>query len=191
MSCIYIYGGGEIDVRTVEAWRKIRFSFSSPSTLIGKYVQNGVIFFSPFWFLLFCWVLYIYIYAHISSEDSSICFRCIIFSYFFCPGRAKNRKKRRRKRRNDDTFWVSLVACCYTDDLFLIIEIGCLCALTRTFFSSFPRWYIYVDFYFYAYNRKANGPSSSMNDILVTINISMDKFLFNLSILFSYLTFFW
>ena len=34
----------------------------------------------------------------------------------------------------DDPFWFSLLACCYTDDLFLIIEIGCLRARTGTFF---------------------------------------------------------
>ena len=49
------------DVRRVEAWRKISFSFFSPSTLIGKYVQNVVIFFSPFG--SYCSVeYYIYIY---------------------------------------------------------------------------------------------------------------------------------
>ncbi len=48
---------------------KISFAFFSPSMLIGKYVQNVVVFFSPFGF--YCSVeCYIYIYIYIYTAKN-------------------------------------------------------------------------------------------------------------------------
>jgi hypothetical protein len=56
------------DVRRVEAWRKISFSFFPSLTLIGKYVQNVVIFFSLSGSIVLLSIVYIYIYIHIEQR---------------------------------------------------------------------------------------------------------------------------
>jgi hypothetical protein len=107
--------------------------FFLPTRSLANMYKTSSFFFSLFGF--HCSVeCYIYIYIYIYSEESSVCFRCIIFSYFFFL-----RKERRtgKKRSYDDTHWFSLIACCYNDDLYLIIEIDCLRPFMRTFFS-FP-----------------------------------------------------
>lgn len=123
---------------------KISFSFFSPSMLIGKYVQNVVISLFSFWVLLFCWVLYMYISSYIQQRIFCMLpLHNFLVYFFFCPKEERTGKRRGRGLTIPSGFF--LIACCSTDDLFLIIEIGCLRALTRTFFSfSCPRWDIYA-----------------------------------------------
>lgn len=102
--CAYVCGGGELrDVRIVRAWRKISFSLYSPSTLIGKYVQNADIFFSPFGF--HCSVEY-YTYINIQQRLFDVLPLHNFLVFFFVQKEYRTRKRRKR-RRNDDTFWFS------------------------------------------------------------------------------------
>lgn len=92
-----------------EEWKyegKTSFSFFSPFTLIGKYVQNNVISLFSFWALLFCWVLYIYIYITAYIQQRILYMLPLHnFPRIFWSEKKKERGGKRRWRRIDDTFW--------------------------------------------------------------------------------------
>jgi len=116
------------DVRRVEAWRKISFSFSLHAhwQICTKRRHFSFLFLGSI-------VLLSTIYIHIQRRIFCTLPLHNFLVFFFL------RKERRtgKKRSYDDTHWFSLVACCYNDDLYLIIEIDCLRPFMRTFFS-FP-----------------------------------------------------
>jgi hypothetical protein len=86
-------------------------------------------FLSPFGF--YCSVE-CYIYIHIQQRIFCMLPLHNFLVFFFV--REVRRTGKKERTSSDDTSRFSLVACCYTNDLFLIRKIGCLRPLTRTFF---------------------------------------------------------